>query len=101
MFYYIQSEQPNEWIEPTDNELFVLERCIQQQKNIKYEETNHTLDNLLSIKCNYHKCVWKEGEEPDVFCSFQDYETGINRKAIWSVTQLEELPLHQGAQKVI
>ena len=99
MYYYVASESPNEWSEPSNLELSNIEHCVENMSEQHYEDTG-TSGEVHKMMCNYHRCIWKQGEDPDIFCSIQDWSTGLNRKVIWSESQLSELPTHKGAKKI-
>lgn len=92
MNFYLQSENKNEWTIPTEHELQIIKQCIENKEKIYYDSKK--------MMCQYHKCTWKVDMDPDIFCSLQNWENGLNQKVIWNENNITNQPIHNGAKKI-
>ena len=87
MFYYIQSNTPNEWMPAMESQVEVLEKALSTKNNINFVITDPKSGKQFNSVCHYID---------EQRCTFENQETGVRRQAFLSETELEFFPEHNG-----
>lgn len=90
MFYYIQSNNANEWKPAMDSQIETMKSCIESKSDVKFVVTD-----LISGKSFNSVCKFSNDH-----CYFHNLETNMVRMAIWTETKLSNSggPSHDGAK---
>ena len=89
MFYYIQSNNANEWKPAMDSQIETMKSCIENKSDVKFVITDPISGKSFNSVCKFS----------NDHCYFHNLETNMVRMAIWSEKELPDLdgPAHDGA----